>query len=98
MTASLPGLKGVTEEMLNPATIAPLAVFLASDLSKNLTGRVILAHGGTIGVKVAEFKMTISNGFNKKDGLPTPQDIADNIDRVMISEPDLEMMATFKFE
>jgi len=98
MTASLPGLKGVTEEMLNPATVAPLAVFLASDLSKNLTGRVILAHGGTIGVKVAEFKMTISNGFNKKDGLPTPQDIADNIGRVMISEPDLEMMATFKFE
>jgi hypothetical protein len=98
MTASLPGLKGITEEMLNPATIAPLAVFLASDLSKNLTGRVILAHGGTIGVKVAEFKMTISNGFNKKDGLPTAQDIADNIDRVMISEPDLEMMATFKFE
>ncbi|MGB7575740.1 MAG: SDR family oxidoreductase [Thermodesulfobacteriota bacterium] len=98
MTAGLPGLKGVTEEMLNPATVAPLAVFLASDLSKSLTGRVILAHGGTIGVKVAEFKMTISNGFNKKDGLPTPQDIADNISRVMISEPDLEMMATFKFE
>jgi NAD(P)-dependent dehydrogenase (short-subunit alcohol dehydrogenase family) len=98
MTASLPGLKGVTEEMLNPATVAPLAVFLASDLSKNLTGRVILAHGGTIGVKVAEFKMTLSNGFNKKDGLPTPQDIADNIDRVMISEPDLEMMTAFKFE
>jgi NAD(P)-dependent dehydrogenase (short-subunit alcohol dehydrogenase family) len=98
MTASLPGLKGVTEEMLNPATVAPLAVFLASDLSKNLTGRVILAHGGTIGVKVAEFKMTLSNGFNKKDGLPTPQDIADNIGRVMISEPDLEMMTAFKFE
>ncbi len=98
MTASLPALKGITEEMLNPATIAPLAVFLASDLSKNLTGRVILAHGGTIGVKVAEFKMTLSNGFNKKDGLPTAQDIANNIDRVMISEPDLEMMATFKFE
>jgi NAD(P)-dependent dehydrogenase (short-subunit alcohol dehydrogenase family) len=98
MTANLPGLKGITEEMLNPATIAPLAVFLASDLSKNLTGRVILAHGGTIGVKVAEFKMTLSNGFNKKDGLPTAQDIAENIDRVTISEPDLEMMATFKFE
>ncbi len=98
MTASLPALKGITQEMLNPATVAPLAVFLASDLSKHLTGRVILAHGGTIGVKVAEFNMTLSNGFNKKDGLPTAQDIADNIDRVMISEPDLEMMAAFKFE
>jgi NAD(P)-dependent dehydrogenase (short-subunit alcohol dehydrogenase family) len=98
MTASLPALKGITEEMLDPATVAPLAVFLASDLAKSLTGRVILAHGGTIGVKVAEFKMTMSNGFNKKDGLPTPQNIADNIDRVLISEPDLEMMAAFKFE
>ncbi|MCJ7833695.1 MAG: SDR family oxidoreductase [Deltaproteobacteria bacterium] len=98
MTANLPALKGITEEMLDPGTMAPLVVFLASDLSKNLTGRVILAHGGTIGVKVAEFKMTISNGFNKKDGLPTAQDIAGNIDRVLISEPDLEMMGTLKFE
>lgn len=98
MTANLPGLKGVTEEMLNPATVAPLAVFLASDLSRNLNGRVILAHGGTIGIKVAEFKMSLSDGFNKKDGLPTPQEISDHIDRVTISEPDLEMMSAFKFE
>jgi NAD(P)-dependent dehydrogenase (short-subunit alcohol dehydrogenase family) len=98
MTANLPALKGITEEMLDPGTMAPLVVFLASDLSKNLNGRVILAHGGTIGVKVAEFKMTISNGFNKKDGLPTAQDIAGNINRVLISEPDLEMMGTLKFE
>jgi NAD(P)-dependent dehydrogenase (short-subunit alcohol dehydrogenase family) len=98
MTANLPALKGITEEMLDPGTMAPLVVFLASDLSKNLNGRVILAHGGTIGVKVAEFKMTISNGFNKKDGLPTAQDIAGNIGRVLISEPDLEMMGTLKFE
>jgi hypothetical protein len=47
---------------------------------------------------VAEFKMSLSDGFNKKDGLPTAQDIADNIDRVMISEPDIEMMAAFKFD
>jgi NAD(P)-dependent dehydrogenase (short-subunit alcohol dehydrogenase family) len=98
MTAELPALKGITEDMLNPATMAPLVVFLASDLSKNLTGRVILAHGGTGGVKVAEFKMNMSKGFNKKDGQPTAQDIADHIDRVLIADPDLDMLASFKFE
>ena len=98
MTANLPALKGITEEMLDPATMAPLVVFLASDLAKNLNGRVILAHGGTIGVKVSEFKMTMAKGFNKKDGLPTAQDIADNIDQVLIPDPDLEMTAALKFE
>ncbi len=98
MTANLPGLKGITEEMLDPATMAPLVVFLASDLAKNLNGRVILAHGGTIGVKVAEFKMTLANGFNTKAGIPTAQNIADNIDKVLIPGADLEMSAALKFD
>jgi NAD(P)-dependent dehydrogenase (short-subunit alcohol dehydrogenase family) len=98
MTADLPGLKGITEEMLDPATMAPLVVFLASDLAKGLNGRVILAHGGSIGVKVSEFKMSLANGFNKKDGIPTARDIADNIDKVLIPGPDLEMSAALKFE
>jgi NAD(P)-dependent dehydrogenase (short-subunit alcohol dehydrogenase family) len=98
MTANLPGLKGITEEMLDPATMAPLVVFLASDLAKSLNGRVLLAHGGTIGVKVSEFKMSLANGFNKKDGIPTAQDIAENIDKVLIPGPDLEMSTALKFE
>lgn len=98
MTANLPGLKGITEEMLDPSTMAPLVVFLASDLAKGLNGRVLLAHGGTIGVKVSEFKMSLANGFNKKDGIPTAQDIADHIDQVLIPGPDLEMSAALKFE
>lgn len=98
MTANLPGLKGVTEEMLDPATMAPLVVFLASDLAKNLNGRVLLAHGGTIGVKVAEFKLAMAKGFNQKGGIPTAQDIADHITQVLIPDPDLEMTAALKFE
>jgi NAD(P)-dependent dehydrogenase (short-subunit alcohol dehydrogenase family) len=98
MTANLPGLKGITEEMLDPATMAPLVVFLASDLAKSLNGRVLLAHGGTRGVKVSEFKMSLANGFNKKDGIPTAQDIAENIDKVLIPGPDLEMSTALKFE
>lgn len=98
MTANLPGLKGITEEMLDPSTMAPLVVFLASDLAKGLNGRVLLAHGGTIGVKVSEFKMSLANGFNKKDGIPTAQDIADHIEQVLIPGADLEMSAALKFE
>jgi NAD(P)-dependent dehydrogenase (short-subunit alcohol dehydrogenase family) len=97
MTADLPALKGITEEMLDPAAMAPLAVFLASDLAKALNGRVLLAHGGTIGVKVAEFKMKMAQGFNKKDTIPTAQEIADNIDKVVLPEPDLEFMDAMKF-
>jgi len=98
MTASLPALQGITEEMLDPATIAPLVVFLASDLAKELNGRVLMAHGGTIGVKVTEFKMKMANGFNKKDGIPTAEEIAKNIDRVLLPDPDLEMLDTIKFD
>ncbi len=98
MTADLPALKGVTEEMLNPATMAPLVVFLASDLAKGLNGRVILAHGGTMGVKVTEFKMKMAKGFNKKDSIPTAQEIADHIDQVLLPDPDLDFMDAMKFE
>jgi hypothetical protein len=98
MTADLPGLKDVTEEMLDPATLAPLVVFLASDLSKELNGRVLMAHGGTIGVKVTEFKMSMAGGFNKKDGIPTPEEIAKNIDKVLIPGPDLEISDSMKFD
>jgi len=98
MTSSLPALQGITEEMLDPATMAPLVVFLASDLAKDLNGRVLLAHGGTIGVKVTEFKMKIADGYNKKDGIPTAQDIADHIDKVLFPDPDLDMMAAMKFD
>ena len=98
MTSDLPALKGVTEEMLDPGAMAPLVVFFASDLSKDLTGRVILAHGGTIGVKVTEFKMVMAEGFNKKDGLPTAGDIADNIDQVLVPDPDLNIEIAFKFD
>jgi NAD(P)-dependent dehydrogenase (short-subunit alcohol dehydrogenase family) len=97
MTADLPALKGVTEEMLDPAAMGPLVVLLASDLAKGLNGRVLLAHGGTIGVKVAEFKMTMAQGFNQKDTIPTAQQIADNIDKVLLPGPDLEFMDAMKF-
>lgn len=98
MTANLPALKGITEEMLDPEAMASLVVFLASDLAKELNGRVLMAHGGTIGAKVTEFKMKMANGFNKKDGIPTAEEIAKNIDRVLLPDPDLEMLDVIKFD
>jgi hypothetical protein len=98
MTSDLPALKDITEDMLDPATMAPLVVFLASDLAKELTGRVILSHGGSAGVKVAEFKMTMAGGFNPKDGIPSVEEIAKNIDNVLVSAPDLEIWDALKFE
>ncbi len=97
MTADLPALKGITEEMLDPATLAALVVFLASDLAKELNGRVLLAHGGTIGAMVTEFKMKMADGYINKSGAPTAEEIAENIDKVLFSDPDLDMMACLRF-
>ena len=98
MTSNLPAMQGVTEEMLSPEGMAPLVVYLASDLAKELNGRVILCHGGTIGSKVTEFKMAMADGFNKKGALPTVDDIAQNIGQALLPEPDLDFMLSMKFE
>lgn len=96
MTSDLPGLQGITEEMLSPQATAILVVYLASDLAKDLNGRVIGSHGGTIGGKFYEFKMTLSDGFITKDRLPTVEEVAANIDKVLISQPDLTFDAVMK--
>jgi NAD(P)-dependent dehydrogenase (short-subunit alcohol dehydrogenase family) len=96
MTADLPGMQGVTEDMLSPAATAVLVVYLASDLAKDLNGRVIGSHGGTIGSKVYEFKMTLADGYIKKDGLPTAEEIANNIDKVLVADPDLDFGMVMK--
>ena len=98
MTNDLPGLKDMTEDMLDPAVMGPLVVFLASDLSESLNGRVILAHGGTIGIKMAEFKMIMSKGFNTKSGMPTAQDLAANVDKILTEEDDINMQMALNFE
>jgi len=91
MTSDLPGFKNVTEDMLSPDAMAPVVVFLASDLAKDLNGRVIGSHGGVAGGKVYEFKMTVADGYLKEGGLPTANDIADNIEKVLNPAEDLNM-------
>ena len=92
MTSDLPGIKDIGEAAMTPDSMGPLVVYLCSDLAKHLNGRVIGIHGGTQGSKVYEFKMSVAGGFKKAGGLPTAQEIAQNIDKVLIPQPDLEIM------
>ena len=91
MTSDLPGYKNITEEMISPDAMAPLVVYLISDLSKELTGRVIGLQGGVNGTKVVEMKMTAAEGYAKKGGLATVDDIAGNIDKILVDQPDMSM-------
>ena len=99
MVASIPGAgsqlpEGVKIEDVNSVMpTARLAIFLASDLAKNLTGRVMGSNGGIFGNKVCEYKMMISEGYEKKDGMLTLNDLADNIDKILFKEPDITMAA-----
>ncbi len=48
LTEDLPMMQGVTPEMLGPDYIAPVALFLASDLSEGVTGRIVGVRGNQI--------------------------------------------------
>ena len=98
MVASIPGAggsdlpEGVKMEDVNSVLpTARLAIFFASDLAKKLTGRVMGSNGGIFGNKCCEYKMTISEGYEKKDGMLTVEEIAENIDKILCKEPDITM-------
>jgi NAD(P)-dependent dehydrogenase (short-subunit alcohol dehydrogenase family) len=76
LTEDLPGFDN--EEMqkrLAPGLVSPLLTFLASDLSKDMTGNTFYCGGG----RIAEMKVVTHTGVTKKEdnGLWTPQEIAD---------------------
>jgi NAD(P)-dependent dehydrogenase (short-subunit alcohol dehydrogenase family) len=71
MTADLPMFQGVGEGSLGPHHVAPLAVFLASDLSRDLTGEVL----GVAGGRLSRFKMIETAGAFKADGAWTAEEI-----------------------
>lgn len=68
---------------------ARLAVFLASDLAKDITGRVMGSHGGSKKNRVTEYKMMVSEGLQKDDGMFTIQELADNMEKILFEEPDI---------
>ena len=94
MVSSIPGVEMTEEQAEQYSSVLPtatLAVFLASDLAKDLTGRVMSSHGGSKINRVTEYKMMASEGFQKDDGMFSMQEIADNIDKILFSEPDINM-------
>ncbi len=62
-----------------PEKISPLVVFLASDLSSSLTGRLFGAQGN----HYSEFRYQISDGADTAENQWTPQEIASRIRDIM---------------
>ncbi|GAB4352795.1 MAG: SDR family oxidoreductase [Candidatus Abyssubacteria bacterium] len=78
MTEDLPAFSALEEGQLDPKHISPMVVFLASDLAKDITGKFFLVRGPQISV----MEVKTSEGVSK-DGLWTPQEIAQNLDKIM---------------
>ncbi len=66
MTQDLQMMKAFTQENLGPQHIAPVAVFLASDLAADITGAIVGVQGG----KVFLYKMTETAGVTKDGAQP----------------------------
>jgi hypothetical protein len=69
------------EKKMAPNLISPLIVFLASDLSKDVTKITFFVGGG----KISEMRMTRTEGVTKTDddGLWTPEEIAARIPEIL---------------
>jgi len=62
MTQDLQMMKGFTPENLGPQHIAPVAVFLASELAADITGTIV----GVQGPKIFVYKMSENEGVTKE--------------------------------
>jgi NAD(P)-dependent dehydrogenase (short-subunit alcohol dehydrogenase family) len=71
MTEDLAMMKGASEADLGPQHIAPVVAFLASDLAKDVTGRIFGVHGR----QIFEYKMEQNAGATKPSGAWTPEEI-----------------------
>ena len=78
MTEDLPRYGDLKEGELDPAHISPIMIYLASDLGKDVTGKFFLIKGPEISL----LEVKRSEGVTKDD-MWTPQEIAENIDKIM---------------
>ena len=75
LTSDLPGFDNdAMKERMNPASVSPLIVYLASDLAKDMTGKTFFCGGG----RIAEMKVVTHTGVTKKEdgGMWTAEEIA----------------------
>ncbi len=80
LTEDLPAFQDPSlKEKLNPKYIAPLVLFLASDLSKGITGKIFSIQGTQIGTWIT--KQT--KGITKESGEWTAQEISEKIKDIM---------------
>ncbi len=79
MTEDLPGAQTERFQEMTPEHIAPLIVYLASDLARDVTKRIFFVGGG----RISEMRMVRAEGVKKGNGLWTPQEIANQIDVIL---------------
>ena len=78
LTEDLPGFDNEkAAAAYDPKLVSPLMVYLASDLSKDMTGKTFLAGGG----RIAEMKVVTAEGQTKEQdgGLWTAREIAEKM-------------------
>jgi len=81
MTEDLPLARNESfKGRMGPEQIAPLIVFLASDLSAEITRRIFFVGGG----QISEMRMQRTKGVTKAEGdLWQPDEIAARIDEIL---------------
>ena len=87
MTDDLPMFQNEDlKAQLNVSLVSPLVVYLASDLSKEFTGKTFFVGGG----RIAEMIVVTHTGVEKKEqgGLWTPQEVAEKMKAGEILLPD----------
>jgi NAD(P)-dependent dehydrogenase (short-subunit alcohol dehydrogenase family) len=87
LTDDLPGFQDESlKAKMNPGLVSPLVVYLASDLSKEYTGKTFFVGGG----RIAEMKVVTHTGVTKDEdgGLWTPEEVASRMKAGDILLPD----------
>jgi NAD(P)-dependent dehydrogenase (short-subunit alcohol dehydrogenase family) len=87
LTEDLPGFdQEDARDRYAPGLVAPLVVYLASDLASDVTGRTFFVGGG----RIAEMKVVTHTGVTKEaeGGLWTPEEIAEHMKAGEILLPD----------
>ena len=80
MTEDLPLAQNEAfKERMSPKQIAPLIVYLASDLAKDVNKKIFFVGGG----QISEMRMVRTQGATKSDGIWAPEEIAGKIGEIL---------------
>jgi NAD(P)-dependent dehydrogenase (short-subunit alcohol dehydrogenase family) len=80
MTEDLPLAQNEAfKDRMSPRQIAPLIVYLASDLARDVNKKIFFVGGG----QISEMRMVRTQGATKKEGLWSPEEIAGKIGEIL---------------